>query len=59
VPPILAMVDNPHYLYRMTVLGALAALASHVSGDVLCGAMLPVVIECSKDKVGGRGGGDQ
>jgi hypothetical protein len=44
------MVTNPHYLYRMTVLGALAALASHVSGDVLCGAMLPVVIECSKDK---------
>jgi hypothetical protein len=53
VPPVLAMVKNPHYLYRMTVLGAVAALSSYVSPDVLRGTMLPVVIQCAKDKVRG------
>ena len=52
MPPVLAMVKNPHYLYRMTVLGAIAALSSYVSPDVLRGTMLPVVIQCAKDKVG-------
>ena len=45
------MVGNPHYLYRMTVLVALAALAPAVSHDVLCQSMLPVVVSCAKDKV--------
>lgn len=44
------MVGNPHYLYRMTVLVALAALAPAVSHDVLCHSMLPVVVSCAKDK---------
>lgn len=47
---MLAMVGNPHYLYRMTVLVALAALAPAVSHDVLCHSMLPVVVSCAKDK---------
>ena len=47
---VLAMVGNPHYLYRMTVLVALAALAPAVSHDVLCHSMLPVVVSCAKDK---------
>jgi hypothetical protein len=47
------MVKNPHYLYRMTVLGAVAALAGYVKPDVLKGTMLPVVVQCAKDKVGG------
>lgn len=51
VPPVLAMAGNPHYLYRMTVLGAVAALASYVPADVLRGAMLPAVVACAKDKV--------
>ena len=51
MPPVLAMVKNPHYLYRMTVLGAVAALANYVPPDVLRGTMLPVVIQCAKDKV--------
>jgi len=55
VPPVLAMLRNPHYLYRMTVLGAIAALSSYVSADVLRGTMLPAVIECAKDKVGRAG----
>ena len=45
------MVDNPHYLYRMTVLVAIANLAPVVSHDVLCNSMLPVIIACAKDKV--------
>eukprot|EP00798_Chlamydomonas_sp_ICE-L_P031361 gene31361-6522_t len=34
VPPVLAMMKNPHYLYRMTVLQAISALSSIVSRDV-------------------------
>ena len=48
---VLKMVDNPHYLYRMTVLVAIASLAPVVNHDVLCGSMLPVVVGCSHDKV--------
>ena len=52
---VLKMVDNPHYLYRMTVLVAIASLAPAVNHDVLCGSMLPVVVGCSHDKVGCHG----
>ncbi len=45
------MIDNPHYLYRMTVLTAVAALAPVVTHDVLVNSMLPVVISAGKDKV--------
>ena len=45
------MVSNSHYLHRMTILVAVAALAPAVSHDVLCNNMLPVVIASSKDKV--------
>ena len=45
------MVTKAHYLHRMTVLGALAALAPAVGHDTLCNTMLPVVLACAKDKV--------
>ena len=45
------MVSNAHYLHRMTVLGALAALAPAVGHETLCNTMLPVVLSCAKDKV--------
>ena len=45
------MMNNPHYLYRMTVLLAIASLAPVVSHDVLCDSMLPVVLSAAKDKV--------
>ena len=48
---VLGMMNNPHYLYRMTVLVAVAALAPVVSHDVLCNSMLPVVVAAAKDKV--------
>jgi hypothetical protein len=51
VQQVLNMINNPHYLYRMTILVAIAALAPVVSHDVLCSQMLPVVISCSKDQV--------
>ena len=43
--------NNPHYLYRMTILVAIGNLAPVVSHEVLCNSMLPVVIACSQDKV--------
>jgi hypothetical protein len=48
---VLAMITKAHYLHRMTVLGALAALAPAVGHDTLCNTMLPVVLACAKDKV--------
>ena len=45
------MINNPHYLYRMTVLAAVASLAPVVSHDVLCQSMLPVLVGCARDKV--------
>lgn len=57
VPHVMAMIKNPHYLYRMTVLAALAALANNVPSDVLVGAMLPTILTLAKDKVWARGAG--
>uniref|UniRef100_A0A7S0Y9B7 TOG domain-containing protein n=1 Tax=Polytomella parva TaxID=51329 RepID=A0A7S0Y9B7_9CHLO len=51
VPAVLRQVKNPHYLYRMTVLAAVAALAQHVSQDVICGTMLPVLVSAGRDRV--------
>ncbi len=51
VQQVLEMINNPHYLYRMTILVAIAALAPVVSHDVLCSHMLPVVVSCAKDQV--------
>lgn len=51
MPQVLGMVKNPHYLYRMTVLLAIASLASFVSQDVFVGTMLPVLVGCAKDRV--------
>ena len=45
------MVKNPHYLYRMTVLVAISSLANYVSQEVFVGTMLPVLIQCAKDRV--------
>lgn len=51
VPQVLVLIKNTHYLYRMTVLLAIAELASIVSRDVLVGQMLPVLVGAAKDKV--------
>ncbi len=53
VPRVLALIQSSNYLYRMTVLAAVTALAPAVPRDVLCNTMLPAVINASKDKVWG------
>ena len=45
------MVSNAHYLHRMTIQGALAALAPAVGRNTLCNTMLPVILSCATDKV--------
>ena len=45
------MVNNQHYLYRMTVLVAMTSLASVVSHETLYQTILPAVISCAQDKV--------
>jgi hypothetical protein len=51
VPQVLGMVKNPHYLYRMTVLVAISSLANYVSQEVFVSTMLPVLVQCAKDRV--------
>eukprot|EP00850_Spirogloea_muscicola_P022421 SM000293S10922 [mRNA] locus=s293:9990:14172:- [translate_table: standard] len=51
IPQILDMMNNPHYLYRMTILFAISMLAPVVGAEVTCNTMLPVVINASKDRV--------
>lgn len=45
---VLSMMNHPNYLYRMTVLSTVAALASNVPRDILCNAMVPVIVNCAK-----------
>lgn len=45
------MVNNQHYLYRMTVLAAMTSLASVVSHETLYQTILPAVVSCAQDKV--------
>lgn len=44
VPKVLAMIKNPHYLYRMTVLFAVSMLAPVVGSDTVCNTMLPMIV---------------
>lgn len=43
-------INNPHYLYRMTVLVAISLLAPVVGAEATCQTMLPVVINAAKDR---------
>ncbi|KVH97580.1 Armadillo-like helical [Cynara cardunculus var. scolymus] len=51
VPQVLEMVNNPHYLYRMTILSAISLLAPVMGSEITCSKLLPVVITLSKDRV--------
>ena len=44
------MINNGHYLYRMTILNAISLLAPVMGAEVTCQTMLPVVIEAGKDR---------
>lgn len=44
------MVNNPHYLHRMTVLRAISLLAPVMGSEITCSKLLPVVVTVSKDR---------
>jgi len=50
VPQVLEMVNNPHYLYRMTILRAVSLLAPVMGSEITCSKLLPVVMTASKDR---------
>jgi len=45
------MINNPHYLYRMTILRAVSLLAPVMGSEITCSKLLPVVVNLSKDRV--------
>lgn len=47
---VLDMVNNPHYLYRMTVLQAISLLAPVMGSEITCSKLLPVIVTASKDR---------
>lgn len=47
---VMEKINNPHYLYRMTVLVAISLLAPVVGAEPTCQTMLPVVINAAKDR---------
>nr|GMD16810.1 serine/threonine-protein phosphatase 2A 65 kDa regulatory subunit A beta isoform [Ipomoea batatas] len=49
--PVLDMVTNPHYLYRMTILRAISLLAPVMGSEITCSKLLPAIITASKDRV--------
>ncbi|GJN40261.1 hypothetical protein PR202_gb29450 [Eleusine coracana subsp. coracana] len=48
---ILEKINNPHYLYRMTILQAMSLLAPVMGAEITCQKLLPVIINSSKDRV--------
>ena len=51
IPRVLAAREHTNYLYRMTVLFAVGALAPVVGAELLAGTMLPMVLDMAKDIV--------
>jgi serine/threonine-protein phosphatase 2A regulatory subunit A len=47
---VLEKINNPHYLYRMTILEAISLLAPVMGAEITCQKLLPVVINSSKDR---------
>ncbi|KAJ1436236.1 HEAT, type 2 [Sesbania bispinosa] len=51
IPQVLEMINNPHYLYRMTILRAVSLLAPVMGSEITCSKLLPIVVSASKDRV--------
>ena len=51
IPQVFAAHTHTNYLYRMTVLYSMAALAPTVGADFLAGTMLPLALRMSSDPV--------
>ena len=47
---VMEKINNPHYLYRMTVLLTVSFLAPVLGPETTCSTMLPVVINAAKDR---------
>jgi serine/threonine-protein phosphatase 2A regulatory subunit A len=50
-PKMLDKIQHPHYLFRMMILEAVAAMATVVNSDMLTTVMLPELLKFNKDKV--------
>ncbi|KAH0678131.1 hypothetical protein KY284_019216 [Solanum tuberosum] len=51
IPQVLDVINNSHYLYRMTILRASSLLAPVMGSEITCSKLLPVVITAAKDRV--------
>ena len=51
IPRVLELKDSSNYLYRLTALQAIAALASTVGPEVVTQQMLPLVVRMGQDPV--------
>ncbi|KAG5608220.1 hypothetical protein H5410_019501 [Solanum commersonii] len=51
IPQVLDVINNSHYLYRMTILRAISLLAPVMGSEITCSKLLPVVITAAKDRV--------
>lgn len=47
---VLEMINNPHYLYRMTILRAICLLAPVMGPEITCSKLLPVLVNATKDR---------
>lgn len=47
---VMERINNPHYLYRMTVLQAISLLSPVLGPEATCSTMLPVVVTAAKDR---------
>lgn len=44
------MINDPHYLYRMTILHAISLLAPVLGSEITSSKLLPLVINAAKDR---------
>lgn len=51
IPEVLRTSSNDNYFFRLTVLSAIATLGSIVDTELLCGKMLPLVLQMGNDQV--------
>ena len=47
---VLDMVNDPHYLYRMTILHAISLLAPVLGSEITSTNLLPLVVNAAKDR---------
>ena len=47
---VLDMINDPHYLYRMTILHAISLIAPVLGPEITCSRLLPLVTDAAKDR---------